>query len=78
MRDIFRNGDSSVLGLVVVCLLVTLAPRLVAQMAGMGTLAGRVIDSSGGVVANATITATNLDSGQARRATAGTDGSYRF
>jgi hypothetical protein len=78
MRDIFRNGDSGVLGLVVVCLLVTLAPHLVAQMAGMGTLTGRVIDSSGGVVANATITATNLDTGQSRSATAGTDGSYKF
>jgi hypothetical protein len=49
-----------------------------AQAAGMGALAGKVTDASGGLVANATITATSLDAGQARTATTGTDGSYKF
>jgi hypothetical protein len=44
----------------------------------MGVLTGRVVDSSGNPVANATVTVTNVDNGQARSATTGTDGSYRF
>jgi hypothetical protein len=44
----------------------------------MGVLTGRVVDSSGNQVANATVTVTSLENGQARSATTGTDGSYRF
>jgi protocatechuate 3,4-dioxygenase beta subunit len=44
----------------------------------MGVLTGRVVDSSGNPVANATVTVTSVDNGQARSATTGTDGSYRF
>ena len=59
-------------------LLLQLVPSLIAQTAGMGVVTGRVVDSSGNPVANTTVTVTSLDSGQARSATTGTDGSYRF
>jgi carboxypeptidase family protein len=65
-----------VLGLAV-CLLVTSAPFLIAQT-GMGTLAGKVTDASGGAVANAMVTATSVNNGQTRSTTTGTDGSYKF
>jgi hypothetical protein len=78
LRNVFRNWHSDVPGLVVVCLFVTLAPSLMAQTAGTGALTGRVTDASGGVVANATVTATSIDTGQARSATTGTDGTYKF
>jgi hypothetical protein len=49
-----------------------------AQTAGTGVLTGRITDASGGVVANATVTATSADNGQMRSATTGTDGSYKL
>ncbi len=49
-----------------------------AQGTGTVALTGRVTDASGGAVANATVTATNVDKGQAQTATTGTDGSYKF
>jgi hypothetical protein len=78
LRNIFRNWRSGVPGLVVVCLLVALAPSLMAQTVGTGALTGTVTDASGGVVANAAVTATSVDTGQARTATTGTDGAYKF
>jgi hypothetical protein len=44
----------------------------------MGVVTGRVVDLSGNPVANATVTVTSVDNGQARSAATGTDGSYRF
>jgi hypothetical protein len=44
----------------------------------MGVLTGRIVDSSGNPVANATVTVTSVDNGQARSATTRTDGAYRF
>jgi hypothetical protein len=41
-------------------------------------LTGRVTDASGGVVANAVVTATSVDAGQTQRATTGTDGTYKL
>ena len=75
-----RNAwGSSVSGLVVVCLFAILAPFLTAQTAGTGGLTGKVTDaSSGGVVANATVTATSVETGQMQSATAGTDGVYQL
>jgi hypothetical protein len=43
-----------------------------------GTILGVVTDASGGVVAGASVTATNLDTGQARTAKTGGDGAYRL
>jgi len=48
------------------------------QTTGTGALTGRVTDASGGVVANAVVTATSLDAGQTQRATTGTDGTYKL
>ena len=73
-----RHGRSRLHGLVVVGLLVTLAPFLMGQTVGSGTLTGKVTNASGDAVANITVTATNVDTGQARTVTTGTEGTYRF
>ena len=80
LRKAFRNRrQCCVLGVVFcVCLSVAFAPPLMAQAAGMGALTGKLVDASGHPVANATVTATNIDNGQVRSATTGTDGSYKF
>ena len=57
-------------------LLIEAVPSLSAQTAGTGALKGTVTDSSGAVVPNATVTATSLDTGQARTATTASDGVY--
>jgi len=59
-------------------LFLLLAPSLFSQTAATGALTGTVKDSSGGVVPNATITATSLGTGQARAATTDADGTYKF
>src|ERR1700690_4078615 len=51
---------------------------LLAQSAGTGALTGTVSDPTGGVVPGATVTITSADTNQARNATTGADGSYRF
>lgn len=43
-----------------------------------GSLSGKVTDTTGAAVANATVTVTNTESGRARTATAGADGTWRF
>ncbi len=65
--------------LAVVCLLWALTPSfLMAQTAGTGALQGTVTDASGAVIPNATVTLTSSATGQARTATTGGDGTYRF
>jgi hypothetical protein len=61
---------------VVFCLLFASVPSLAAQ--GAAVLSGKVTDFSGDAASNITVTATNLDTGQARTATTGTDGTYNF
>jgi Carboxypeptidase regulatory-like domain len=78
LQGIFRNRPGYVLSLVVLCLFAMPAPLLLAQTAGMSSLGGKVTDAKGGIVANATITATNTETGQERSATTGTDGNYKF
>jgi hypothetical protein len=51
---------------------------LLAQSAGTGALTGTVSDPTGGVVPGATVTITSTDTNQARSATTGADGTYRF
>jgi hypothetical protein len=48
------------------------------QTASTGALTGTVKDSSGAVVPNATVTATSLDTGQARAGSTDADGTYKF
>ena len=53
-------------------------PSLFSQTAATGALTGTVKDSSGAVVPNATVTATNIGTNQARTTTADADGIYKF
>src|ERR1700722_20881942 len=77
-RNRFGNRPGGIPCALAIWLLLQLVPSLIAQTAGMGVLTGKVVDSSGHQVANATVTVTSLDNGQARSALTGTDGSYRF
>jgi hypothetical protein len=54
------------------------AASLMAQTAATGALTGTVTDPTGAVVGNVAVTATNTDTGQARTATTGTDGTYKI
>lgn len=79
LRKSFRDRQYGVPRLVLfVYLLTAFAPSLIAQAAGTGGLTGRIIDASGRAVANATVTATNTDYGQARTTSTGGDGTYKF
>jgi hypothetical protein len=62
----------------ILLLVVCVASSLPAQTQAAGTLTGKLTDPSGAVVANATVTATNIDNGQTRTATTGADGGYQF
>jgi hypothetical protein len=55
-----------------------LTPSLFAQSAGTGALTGTVTDSTGGVVPGATVVLTSTDTNQARTATTGAEGNYKF
>jgi hypothetical protein len=78
LRNRFGNRPGALPCILALWLLLQLVPSLIAQTAGMGVLTGRVVDSSGNPVANATVAVTSVDNGHARSATTGTDGSYRF
>jgi len=78
LRNRFGNRPGALPCGLAIWLLLQLVPSLMAQTAGMGVLTGKVVDSSGNPVANATVTVTSVDNGQARSATTGMDGSYRF
>jgi hypothetical protein len=78
LRNRFCKESGAVPTVLAIFLLVQLIPSLLAQSAAMGTLRGTVTDASGRVVANATVTATNVDNGQMRSATTATDGSYKL
>jgi Carboxypeptidase regulatory-like domain/TonB-dependent Receptor Plug Domain len=49
-----------------------------AQSAGTGAITGTVTDPSGRTVPGATVTATNIGTGQMRTETTGADGDYKF
>ena len=49
-----------------------------AQTAETGALAGTVTDPSGAIIAGASVTATNIGTGQARTVTTDASGSYKF
>src|ERR1700730_9156919 len=78
LRNRFGNRPGALPCVLVICLFLRRLLSLIAQTSGMGVLTGRVVDSSGNPVANAIVTMTSVDNGQARSATTGTDGSYRF
>jgi len=64
--------------LALTCLLAPATPFLMAQTAGTGALTGTVTDPSGAVVPNVRVTATSVDTGQARTAMTGSDGTYNI
>jgi hypothetical protein len=78
LRNAFCYVRTGLRILVAVCLLVTLAPLLMGQTSGSGVLTGKVTDASANAVASAAVPATNVDTGQARTATTGADGTYKF
>ena len=57
---------------------VVCASSLWAQSAGTGEIEGTVTDPTGAVVPTVTVTATSLDTAQARTGHDGSDGSYKF
>src|SRR5580693_235666 len=63
---------------VAVLLLALWVPSLMAQSSGTSGLTGVIKDPSGAVIPNVTVTLTSNGTGQARTATTGADGSYRF
>ena len=63
---------------VILLLSAALVPAPLAQTAGTGALVGTVTDSTGAVVPNATVTAINADTGQARSVVTSSDGTYKF
>ncbi len=64
--------------LVVTILLAAGAPLVMSQTANTGALTGTVTDPSGAVIAGATVTVTNLATGQMRTATTNSTGSYQI
>ena len=65
------------LGALFSLVLLILAPAMVAQQTN-GTIQGTVLDAAGAVVAGASVTVTNNDTGYARAVTSGGDGIYAF
>src|ERR1700730_7920995 len=79
LRNTCRGWRRGVLGLAFsVCLSSALALSAAAQTVDTGVLMGTVTDASGAVVANVTVTATSIATGQTRSVTTGADGSFRF
>ena len=64
--------------LVAALLLVPWVPSIMAQSAGTGALTGTITDPTGAVVPNVNVTLTSADTNQARTATTGNDGTYKF
>jgi Carboxypeptidase regulatory-like domain len=58
--------------------LLAFAPASLAQTGATGALSGTVTDPSGGVVASATVTITNIGTGQNRSVDTESNGSYKF
>jgi hypothetical protein len=76
-RSTGSHWHSAISNLVVIYVLFTSAQSGTAQT-GSGVLTGKVTNASGGTVANATVTATSVDTGQTKTATTAADGTYKF
>jgi len=64
--------------IVAAALFAVAAPRLMAQTPSTGALVGTVTDPSGGVIAGATVTLTDIGTGQKRTTTTDVNGAYKF
>ncbi len=81
-NEIWRRGRCRIglflfTGLFLATVLVT-PPGLRAQSSSTGALTGRLTDSSGAAVPNATVTLTSADTAQARTTMTEADGTYKF
>jgi hypothetical protein len=65
-------------GGVLLGLLFLSAPLLPAQTPAVGSLTGKLTETSGAVMPNASVTITNTDTGQTRTGATGADGVYQF
>jgi hypothetical protein len=77
MRNGTCNRLAGYLRFLVICLLVQVAPSLIAQTV-TGVVRGTVSDEAGKPIANASVTATNIDTGQKQAANTGADGTYKL
>src|ERR1700722_2362003 len=78
LRKICRNRREGVPGLVfLVCISFASALSLTAQTT-TGVVRGTVSEESGKAVANASVTATSIDTGQRQSANTGPDGTYKL
>ena len=73
-----RNADRRCIWLLFLSLFVVLVPTVMAQTSATGALTGTVTDSTGAVVANVKVTATNTGTGQERTVTTGADGTFKI
>ncbi|HUD66408.1 MAG TPA: carboxypeptidase-like regulatory domain-containing protein [Candidatus Sulfotelmatobacter sp.] len=78
LKNWICRGSSAVPSVLTFWLLVQFAPFLMAQAASTGVLRGSVTDTSGRAVADAVVTAANINTQQAQKVTIGADGAYRF
>lgn len=73
-----RSLRTALLLLAIAALFAFCAPLSMAQSSTTGGLTGTVTDPSGAVITGATVTITNLGTGQARTVTTDANGSYKF
>src|SRR5712692_8695253 len=73
-----RSNHFSLLRYVAVAILLFLAAGTVRAQSDRGSIAGTVLDSSGGAIANATVTATDTETSATYSATTGPTGGYRL
>jgi carboxypeptidase family protein len=77
-----KNGQcnlSAYLRFFAICLLVQVAPSVIAQTQTMtGVVRGTISDEAGQPVASASVTATSIDTGQRQTTNTGPDGTYKL
>jgi hypothetical protein len=78
LKNTFRYWLTVVRDAVLVCVLIAAVPFLLAQTAATGALTGKVTDPHGAAVANATVTATGVETRPARTVTTRADGTYKL
>src|ERR1700677_2699719 len=78
MRSNKLLGSQLAIAMLLSLLFANSAAPLMAQSAGTSGLTGTVTDPSGAAIPSVTVTLTSNDTNQARNATTGSDGQYKF
>lgn len=78
LRHVFLIRLSRTPTIVFAWLLFLSVSPLMGQTTGAGALTGKLTDASGNAVSNATVTVTNVDTGQTQTTTTGPEGTYKF